>query len=162
MTKILISPEYGGGWTSDHNGPETERRFMLTHAGLIEAVERQEAHDEADDEFAHDDHWVPNDWDKPMPLFLVETCLEVERVLREAEPELAEFYQADRFRRYPYEILKAIPGFVRDWKEKFSTKLPSVSGLEKLRIEEVANLDNVRIKNFDGAESLKYREGIWG
>ena len=42
MRKVLYSPGFGAGWTTWHHGTTEEKRFMLEHAGLIEAVERGE------------------------------------------------------------------------------------------------------------------------
>jgi len=42
MTKILISPGWGAGWTTWSGASLDADKFMLTHAGLIHAIESGE------------------------------------------------------------------------------------------------------------------------
>jgi hypothetical protein len=161
MIKILFTPRHGGGWTSGHSSSkDDERFFMLTHHGLILALIIQELHDEADSELARIES---HDWDKPIAMPILEACLELEALLREVEPNEDPTYQkADRFRMIPYEVLKALPLFVREWKSKFGTRLPHLESLRDVEIEEVEDLQTLRIESFDGCESVGYRPGIWG
>lgn len=52
--KVLISPNFGAGWTTWHHGDEAERNFMLTYAPLISAVEQGLPVDEALTRFEND------------------------------------------------------------------------------------------------------------
>lgn len=52
--KILISTDFGAGWSSWCYGSDEERRFILTHPGLIAAVEAGET--------LHDNHPSFNDF----------------------------------------------------------------------------------------------------
>src|SRR4051794_12559330 len=42
MTKILYAPGYGAGWSTWSSSGDEQKRFMLTYAPLIEAIEKDE------------------------------------------------------------------------------------------------------------------------
>lgn len=158
---ILYSPGYGSGWSSDNGGSEKEREFLLTYPGFIEALEKQERHDEADDQFAFDPPSSPSDYERKDLIEVIEASLAAEEAVKRLFPEYATTFRADFFRFVPYELLLAVPKFLEDWKEKFPGGYVSLWGLPRLEIAIVPDLSTLRIKNFDGSESIGYRPGIW-
>lgn len=56
MTKILISPGFGAGWSSWHNDCAEAEKFMLTYQPFIDIIESKGTITEADKEKFNEDY----------------------------------------------------------------------------------------------------------
>lgn len=157
--QILYSPGYGSGWSSTQ-GSEAQERFLLTYPGFIRALELQEAHDAAKDGFERDFYRIFHSRSaRPMRMEMLEACLRAEEVVPE---RLRGYITADYFADCAYEIVLAFPQFVEDWKAQFPDPedFPWLGGLHQLKVYHFdGDLSEVRIKAFDGSESVRRRSG---
>lgn len=159
MVQILYSPGYGSGWSAGHGYTVEEKIFLLTYPGFIRALELQEQHDEAENEFAFDDRFWLREEERSLSMEMLEACLAAEAAVPEEDRT---YFHADHFSRCPYEIVRAFPEFAREWTEKFpnAKHFPWLGGLHQLSLDLVPDVHGVYIKVFDGSETVHYRNTL--
>lgn len=153
MRKILYSPRYGAGWVSWYSGSNEEKLWMLEYPGFVQALERQAKHDAKKNELARPErHRV--DWAKMPCMAVIEACLAADEAVRAAG---AYFMGGpDEYASWPYEIVRALPQFLLDWKSAFpEQEFPFLGGLSDLEIYETSEDGRVRIEDHDGYEYVE-------
>jgi hypothetical protein len=128
--KILISPGYGGGWTTWHCGSTEEKKFMATYQPFIAAIESR-----------------PNQ-------ITEQEIKDAKEKIKKQERGLLSLIRAD----IPHmkDLFVLIPQFIDDWHAKFGpdTPTPSFGSLTQAKVVEVDEWP-VCIYEHHGFESLR-------
>jgi hypothetical protein len=134
MRKIIIHDDYGSGWSTNLGYSNYEiRKFVLEYQPLIEAIERIKDFNEQLDDL----EWEMQDLAEAEALQKIEE-LGKQEVLNNKHP--------------------AVIRFKKDMLEKFGENV-YFDSWDKLSVDEVNGA--VKIKNYDGYESIEYVSQEW-
>lgn len=153
MRKILYSPGFGAGWVSWHTGDPAQQKFMLEYPGFVEALQARDKRGALE----------PREFALAAAVDKATEALIEQRLTFSgwgSKREVLESVRRNEFDRFPIEIIEALPKFIQDWSDRFPGKdLPYLGGLRDLKIFEVQDNALVIIDEYDGAESVRLKDG---